>query len=377
MKRLGDDHADVRVEVLGALGALARNSNEPPPAELARCLDDKALTVRMAAVEALARFPCGLDRWIKDIFEVLERAPHTRIGDVTFTLLKVRPQPFSAPAISALIAALGSRHPSVRCCAAHLLGNLGPDAVTAVPVLIGAMSDPSDATKSGQGEFDDPSTSEPAIAAMDALCRIAPGTASSGGVVKALINVEKTGHRSSVDALGRFGPEAISAVPLLISVIKENVKPGADFWHGARAAFALAKIAPDSPAADEAIALLTEAVQMVSKDTREIAVNALAAYGPRAREPLCLPSVSCALSRFIHPFRRGEGHDRASERAIERGNRRVACLASPQRSIAPRSQSTARRPVSHDPVTTSPGTWPIPPTQGTAAHADPRPTACA
>ena len=125
-KRLGDDHSDVRVKVLGAIGALARNSSEPPPAELARCLDDKALTVRMAAVEALARFPRGLDRWIPDIFQVLERAPYTRIGDVTFTLLKVRPQPFSAPAISAVIAALGSRHLSVRCCAAHLLALLGP-----------------------------------------------------------------------------------------------------------------------------------------------------------------------------------------------------------------------------------------------------------
>jgi HEAT repeat protein len=290
VKRLGDDHADVQVEVLGALGALARNSSEPPPAELACCLADKNVRVRMAAVEALARYPWGLDCWIRDIFGVLERAPYTRIRDVTPALLKARPQPFSTPAISAMIAALGSRHPSVRCCAAHLLGTLGPDAVTAVPALIDTLSFPFDATIDGQWKLGDPEDLDPAYAAIDALRRIAPGTPSARQAVRALMDVVKNGYGSRRSAaaggLTRFGPEAISAVPLLISVIEENAKAGANFWHGARAAFALAEIAPDTRAADEAIALLTEAVQVVSWDTREITVNALAAFGPRAQSAL-------------------------------------------------------------------------------------------
>jgi HEAT repeat protein len=290
LKRLGDDHADVRVKVLGALGALAHNSSDPPPAELAHSLADKYPGVRMAAVETLARYPCGLDRWIKDIFEVLECAPRNRIGEATYTLLKVRPQRFSAPAISAMIAALGSRHPSVRCCAAHLLGTLGPDAVIAVPALIAALSSPYDATIDGQWKLGDPQELDPAYAAMDALYRIAPGTPSESQAVQALTDVVKNGHGSrraaAAGGLTRFGPGAVSAVPTLIDAIKENAKPGAQFWQGAQAAFALAKIAPDSPAADEAIALLTEAVGVVSWDTREITVNALAAFGPRAQSAL-------------------------------------------------------------------------------------------
>ena len=87
-----------------------------PPASLAAGLAEESAGVRAAASEALACFHCGLERWIPSIFEVLEPEADLHVRDASLrALIWVRPQTFSAPALSALTAALSSRHREVRC----------------------------------------------------------------------------------------------------------------------------------------------------------------------------------------------------------------------------------------------------------------------
>ena len=123
---LGDRDESVRIAVLDALGATAQNLEIEPPDSLAACLSDPAAGVRTAAIESLACFRSGLDRWVTSIFEVLEREADVHVRSAALrALLRVQAQPFSTPSILALTAGLGSRHQEVRCAVACLLGTLG------------------------------------------------------------------------------------------------------------------------------------------------------------------------------------------------------------------------------------------------------------
>jgi HEAT repeat protein len=284
---LGDRDEAVRIAVLDALGATAQNSEMEPPDSLAACLSDQSAGVRIAAIESLACFRSGLDRWITSIFEVLEREAdvHDRSAALR-ALLRVHAQPFSAPSILALTRGLGTRHSEVRCAAAYLLSTLGTDAAQAIPALIEAMSCPLDPTFVGPGKLDDPWAWDPAVAATRALSQIAPGTRRADEVIRALTDVLQTGHPRrrvvAAHALGRFGPAAVAAVPALIDVVKMDAVTEPGRWDGASAATALGWIAPDTPLGDEVVAVLIEALRSGTPSTRQSAIEALTRFGPKA-----------------------------------------------------------------------------------------------
>ena len=284
---LGDRDESVRIAVLDALGATAQNLEIEPPASLTASLLDQSAAVRAAAIESLACFRCGLDRWITSIFEVLEREADVHVQSAALrALLRVQAQPFSTPSILALTTGLGSRHREARCAAAYLLGTLGTDAAEAIPALIEAMSCPFDPTFVGPGKLDDPWAWDPAVAASRALSQIAPRTRRADEVIHALTDVLQTGHPRrqvvAAHALGRFGPAAVAAVPALIDVVKSDAVTEPGPLDGASAATALGRIAPETPSADEVVAVLTESLRSGTPSTRQSAIEALTRFGPKA-----------------------------------------------------------------------------------------------
>ncbi|HKI17772.1 MAG TPA: HEAT repeat domain-containing protein [Isosphaeraceae bacterium] len=88
-------------------------------------------------------------------------------------------------------------------------------------------------------------------------------------------------HEAAIKAVTAYGPAAASATPVLIKFLKEAA-PNKDRANEAeRVARALGRIAPGSPAAGEAVASLTEALQSESPVTRGAAVKAIEQFGPQ------------------------------------------------------------------------------------------------
>jgi HEAT repeat protein len=86
-------------------------------------------------------------------------------------------------------------------------------------------------------------------------------------------------------ALGKFGPAAEEAVPVLIKVLKDAAHEDS-FEREASAAHALGLIAPDTASADQAVAALLPVLESKVPLSRVEAINALPRFGPRAAAAL-------------------------------------------------------------------------------------------
>jgi HEAT repeat protein len=133
---------------------------------------------------------------------------------------RIAPETADAPrVIAALIEIVRSGPPSRRGPAAAALGEFGPTAGEAVPVLIKAINHASDG-------------GEASIAG--ALGDIAPGTSASDQAVAAILPVLESKHWTSrymaVQALGKFGANAATAIPR-IRALKND--PDADIKRAA------------------------------------------------------------------------------------------------------------------------------------------------
>jgi HEAT repeat protein len=98
-----------------------------------------------------------------------------------------------------------------------------------------------------------------------------------------LNGVEKEPHESRKDmikALGAYGSAVSAATPFLSKLLKEAVSNKEQGSEAEALAQALGRVAPGSPAAGEAAASLTAALQSQSPGTRTAAVKALAQLGP-------------------------------------------------------------------------------------------------
>src|SRR5262249_34633720 len=114
----------------------------------------------------------------------------------------------------------------------------------------------------------------------------------AGAVIAALTEVVRSGHPvrrwEAADALGQFGPEAETAVPLLIRALREDIAGQSDwpnFYVGGPAARSLGRVAPGTRPPDPSLPALTEAVESragVQTMTPYAAIEALGAFGPAA-----------------------------------------------------------------------------------------------
>lgn len=282
----------VRQAALAGLGAMAPRLPGAAPPGLVRALDDDSGVIRTAAAAALGRYRKGLDPAIPALLRHLEDQQPSVCAACAEAFRRIRPPAVSPASAPAVLAALRVRDHAARASLVTLIGRLGSDPGAAVPALITVLREPidSDARIADRTDSDDAQYAGPAHEAARALSLIARGTPRAGEAMAALLAVVRSGPAqrkpSAASALGGFGPAAVSAVPDLIGLLKEAAASPVPVQIGASAADALGKIAPGTPAADEVIAALTAALRAPWIATRQAALAALPAFGPKAAPAL-------------------------------------------------------------------------------------------
>ena len=262
---LKDPGAEVRMRAAMALGDIGLQAKEAVPALLAAA-DDKNGLVRALVAGALGKTGRGAKGVVPALIGMLgdehreaRRAAATGLGDIGQA---------DKPVLKALIATLGKDPDgAVRVDAAGALGQLGPKANSAVPALLLALKD-------GYVQHH----------AAEALGKI------GRSAVKPLIDLAARGDSDKarlggIQALGKLGALAKSAVPVLLKCLRDK---SADVRNAS--ARALPKI---KPVEKEVVAALASRLEDKDRHVRTAAAGALGDVGPTARS--AVPSLLTAL----------------------------------------------------------------------------------
>jgi HEAT repeat protein len=281
---LGDRDAGVRRAALRAI--TWDPSGSDPPKVLAEALKDESAENRALAVRRLSNYDQGLDPWVPMLLRLAEHDPDPSVREECLRGLTAdfeRPSGITPAVVPVLTESLSSKDAKIRSHVAWLLGAHKADARAAIPELLRVLNEPVDPqvvpVRGPAGTFD------PGCEAAWALGRIAPGSTEAKKVIAALAEVVRSGPQSrggwAAVALGEFGPAALEALPVLIKLLNDGT-PDDKFERHSSAATALGKIAPGSPAADEAVAALLPVLERKSGLPRLMALRALAQFGPKA-----------------------------------------------------------------------------------------------
>jgi HEAT repeat protein len=191
---LGNPDRAVRVHIVALLGGIAADAQTTVPALI-----------------SVMREPFDSDqREMGDRLSVSYVGPAQQAAQ---TLGRIAPgTPTASQAIAALTEVVRSGRPERRAAAADALGRFGPAAAAAVGPLIVMASESPTSTDSADNR----------PAAIRALGRIAPGTASSKEAVATLTGAIKSHSApirvAAIEALRAFGPAAATAIPTLRSI---------------------------------------------------------------------------------------------------------------------------------------------------------------
>jgi HEAT repeat protein len=167
-------------------------------------------------------------------------------------------------AVPCLVEVLGRGDDLVRWVAAESLGDIGPAAKEAIPVLIDAVK------RDSAMEADPKSALEVPGAAVSALARI--GSAAVPALTELLKNGEEVSQRlSAASALREMGPVGKDAVPTLIGELKRAQERGGKYYRQAM----IEALGAMGPSAREAVPLLTVALGDKDVQTRDLARQAL------------------------------------------------------------------------------------------------------
>jgi HEAT repeat protein len=173
--------------------------------------------------------------------------------------------PTDSDVLDALSAALRDEDATVRQRAAEALGRIGPAARPAVPALVAALKDKSDPV---------------IVAACRALGRVGDGGAAAG--LLAVVESDRGPALDAALALVLLGPQALPAVPALVTLSRET--KGA----GPRARAVLVRLGP------AAVPALRVALEDSDADVRLGAAALLGAIGPAAGD--AVPALRAALA---------------------------------------------------------------------------------
>jgi HEAT repeat protein len=205
--------------------------------------------------------------------------------------------PQAAEVIAALGKVLRPEDTEITYAVASALGRFGTSSTPAVPEMVRTLREAAQQKRPRSAAW---------IAA--ALSRIDPSAPVAAEAVPALREALRSQHSIAsqshiADALSRFGPAAADAVPELVALLKRSGRRGNGFpADRARAARALAQIAPGTPQADLAVSGLMETLQDVQKWPKDEggaeAIEALARFGPGAAS--ATPQLS-ELARTADP----------------------------------------------------------------------------
>jgi HEAT repeat protein len=200
IEALKDEDPEVRIQAQAALDKIGPPTSEDLPV-LSLALQDEAPEVRAFAAGAVAQL--GLEA--RDELPTL-----TELADDEDALVSAAAQKAREKLEKLLLAELTRRlkeeaSADARREAARELGDIGPDASSAVPSLTEALGDPNSAVRQ---------------AASEALVQVGPE------VVPVLIQTlkdENVAVRSAtISALARFGPDAQEAVPALLGLADDR-----------------------------------------------------------------------------------------------------------------------------------------------------------
>jgi HEAT repeat protein len=309
VETLGDRDAKVRGAVLRAVASDNPNARAEPPEALAKGLKDESAENRVAAVDGVVNFGRGLDRWVPVLLELADHDPNPSVRRRALQALNhpfFGPTGVTAAVVPALIPRLRSGDPRRVNQIIRFAGRLGRDARATIPDLLRILNEPLDPKLAAVQEIEVMEDDDPGSEAASALGSIAPGTAEAKQVIAALTDVARSGplirRTRTVYALGRFGPAAVEAVPVLIGIINDPTsakyiheeieaargqlnkrKPDSAHVHSvAEAARALGPIAPGTPEADRALTALLPVLNSDAPYCREAAIAALGRFGPKA-----------------------------------------------------------------------------------------------
>jgi HEAT repeat protein len=246
-----------RVSVLMAIARLGAGAAAAAPAVTRALTDDPEAYVRVAAANTLGELgpdareaTSALTRSLRSDDASLRLAAATALG---------RLRPDGAATVTALIASLSDGEHRVRRAAVQALGEVGPPAAQAVPFLVDLLRPPGDSMVPD---------------AAEALGKIGDSVAVTP-LIEVLSRSEGNHWVAAAKALGRLGPGAAAAAPLLLERLGDE-QP----WKRRVAVQALGVIGAPELAAPALIGLL---------DTRDIELRidvarALGALGPAAGE---------------------------------------------------------------------------------------------
>jgi HEAT repeat protein/lysophospholipase L1-like esterase len=207
--RLKDEAPAVRAGAAWAIGQLGTRGKNAGLALMSR-LSDPDVDVRRRVVEALERVEPD-EACLPQVRSLLEEGGPGRAEAVRVTGLIGAP---AAPAVPALVVALGATEPDVRREAVIALQKIGPGAAPAVPALIEAMKDP-----------------ELRWRVPDALASIGPRARSAtDALTRALRDPSATVRWRAALALGSIRPHAKRVAVELARLIDDpqgNVRLGA------------------------------------------------------------------------------------------------------------------------------------------------------
>jgi HEAT repeat protein len=225
---LASQHLSVRRKAPLALGRIGPQAKRAVPA-LVRLLEDDDSGVRVNAAAALwqiARDPRGIDA----LEEAIRQGTYTEPYKAAVALGRLGPD--AETAVPVLIAALGHADEDVRRASARALGQIGPAAIPAVQQALAAPQEPVRRY------------------AVQALGWIGPPALPA--LIEALDNNDAPVRASAARELGRLGPEASAARPALVEAVDDP-----DPKVRAAAARALGRIGPvrdgQPPARDSSV----------------------------------------------------------------------------------------------------------------------------
>jgi HEAT repeat protein len=259
---------------IGLLTALpiATFADEPPTkdevAALVKQLKDNDPSKRNKAGRALE----NLDSAAKDAIPVLIEALKDRQPEFNLapTVAKALGK-IGKPAVPALIEALEVKDGKVQAYAAMALKQIGMDAKAAVPALIEVVK-----------KYKDPAH----IARLNSIAALGKIGPAAKDAVPLLIDISKekpplsAARLAAVTALGQIGPEAKAAAPTLIDLLGEEETKAGPLRIEAARSLGLIGSASGEEAASALVALVEN---KKLGPARIVAINALGQLGPTAK----------------------------------------------------------------------------------------------
>jgi HEAT repeat protein len=284
--KFDDPDAEVRLEAMRGLGALAPSLAGDPPKTLFVAMENGPAASRAVAITTLSRFKQGLDPIVPGLTRMLEKDESAEVREAcAHALGQIQGSALTAAAVPDLVAALRSPDANARFQLVSLLARLDQAARrAAIPAFIAALKEPVDTDRPAPGG---PmrSFTGPVFVAAAALGKSAPGTPSAKEVITTLTLLVQSGQSpraaAAARALGQFGKEADTAIPAVAKALNATLPSKEQNRDGAALAETLSKIGIETASASEAASALVEALGAQSDLTREAAIKALSDLGAK------------------------------------------------------------------------------------------------